>query len=120
MFPDYETGRTYRSRWPNPNTWAPDEFPDAWELVEDTAPTPEEPDPEPDPEPEPEPDPDPGDGGDGDEVPVWVRPVWAAEEGGAYAKGARVRYPDENGPVYVSTHDGWNTWPPDEWGWEQE
>jgi len=107
VFPDYETGDTYRSVWPNPNTWSPTEFPDAWELVQEQAPpsprtplTPEEP-------------PD-------DDVPVWVRPIWGAEEGGAYAYGARVRYPGEDDPVYVSTHQGWNTWAPDEFGWERE
>lgn len=101
------------------NWWSPEEMPEYWELVTDgepeeppeTPPTPETPE-EPD---EPE---EPGD--DEGDVPVWVRPVWGAEEGGAYAKGDRVRYPNENGPVYVSVHGGWNTWAPDEYGWEQE
>lgn len=83
------------------NYWSPGEMPEYWELVNA-------------PEPDPEPDPDPGSGGD---VPVWERPVWAGAEGGAYALGERVRFPDAEGPVYRSTHDGWNTWAPDEFGW---
>lgn len=97
-FPTYEDGSVYRSLLDR-NTWSPTDYPDGWELVE--------PDEEESDEEEP----------DGD-IPVWVRPVWAAEEGGAYALGDQVRFPDENGPVYESTHDGWNTWAPDEYGWD--
>lgn len=92
-FPTYEDGRVYRSLLDR-NTWSPTDYPDAWELVtEDT-------------------EPDPG-GGDG--YPVWVKPVYAGEDGGAYALGDRVHYPDADGPVYESTHDGWNTWSPEEY-----
>lgn len=28
-------GQVYESVWPNPNTWSPTEYPDAWKLVEE-------------------------------------------------------------------------------------
>lgn len=94
-FPTYEDGQVYRSLL-DKNTHSPTDYPDGWELVST--------------EPEPEPDPE--------AIPVWVQPQWNAEEGGAYALGAQVHYPDADGPVYVSTYDGWNTWAPGEYGWE--
>lgn len=93
-YPTYEEGDVYRSLIDN-NTWSPVDYPDGWELVGG------------------EDDPTPG-----DDIPVWVKPVWAGEGGGAYALGDLVHYPDAEGPVYVSTHDGWNTWAPGEYGWE--
>lgn len=93
-------GQVYRSIFDlgdGLNYWSPTEMPDYWERVGS------DPDPEPDP----------------DAVPVWTAPEWAGESGGAYQLGDRVRYPDEHGPVYESTHDGWNTWSPAEYGWEQ-
>lgn len=50
------------------------------------------------------------------EIPVWKQPTGAQD---AYNKGDKVRYPDEQGPVYVSTIDN-NVWSPDAYpqGWE--
>jgi hypothetical protein len=48
------------------------------------------------------------------EIPVWKQPTGAQD---AYRIGDKVHYPDENGPVYVSTVD-YNTWAPDVYGWE--
>lgn len=48
------------------------------------------------------------------EIPVWKQPTGAQD---AYAKGDKVRYPDEDGAVYVSTVDS-NVWSPDVYGWE--
>lgn len=48
------------------------------------------------------------------EIPVWRQPTGAQD---AYAKGDKVRYPDEDGAVYVSTVDS-NVWSPDVYGWE--
>lgn len=52
------------------------------------------------------------------EIPVWKRPTGAHD---AYNTGDKVRYPDENGSVYVCTYDG-NIYSPDEYpaGWEKE
>ena len=50
------------------------------------------------------------------EIPVWRQPTGAQD---AYMTGDRVHYPDENGPVYVSTMDG-NVWEPTVYGWEVE
>lgn len=100
-YPTYEDGTVYRSLI-DKNTWSPDDYPDGWEQVsseEDAGSSPEEP-------------------GDEDGAPVWQKPEWAAEEGGAYAKGDVVLYPDEDGQRYVSVHDGWNTWSPEDYGWE--
>lgn len=54
----------------------------------------------------------------GDGVDVWRQPTGAHD---AYGVGDRVHYPDEDGPVYVSTIDG-NTWSPKEYpqGWQLE
>ena len=51
-------------------------------------------------------------------IPVWQRPEGAHD---AYRIGDKVRYPDENGSVYVCTYDG-NIYSPDEYpaGWEKE
>ena len=48
------------------------------------------------------------------EIPVWKQPTGAQD---AYAKGDKVRYPDENGPVYISLIDS-NVWEPGVYGWE--
>lgn len=54
----------------------------------------------------------------GDGVEVWTQPTGAHN---AYDTGDRVHYPDESGPIYVSTIDG-NVWAPDAYpaGWELE
>lgn len=49
-------------------------------------------------------------------IPVWKQPTGAQD---AYMTGDRVRYPDENGDVWVSTVDN-NTWAPGVFGWEKE
>ena len=49
-------------------------------------------------------------------IPVWRQPTGAQD---AYAKGDRVRYPDENGDVWVSDVDG-NVWEPGVYGWTME
>ena len=48
------------------------------------------------------------------EIPVWKQPSGAQD---AYMIGDKVHYPDENGPVYVSTMD-YNVYAPDVYGWE--
>lgn len=48
------------------------------------------------------------------EIPVWRQPTGAQD---AYMTGDKVHYPDEDGPVYVSTIDN-NTWQPDVYGWK--
>lgn len=48
------------------------------------------------------------------EIPVWKQPTGAQD---AYMTGDRVHYPDENGPVYVSTVDN-NVWEPGQPGSE--
>jgi hypothetical protein len=48
------------------------------------------------------------------EIPVWRQPTGAQD---AYNKGDKVHYPDEQGPVYVSTMDN-NVWEPGVYGWE--
>lgn len=50
------------------------------------------------------------------EIPVWKQPTGAQD---AYMKGDKVHFPDENGPVYVSTVDN-NTWAPNVYGWTEE
>lgn len=49
-------------------------------------------------------------------IPVWRQPSGTQD---AYMTGDRVRYPDENGPVYESLIDG-NTWSPEAYpaGWK--
>ena len=46
-------------------------------------------------------------------IPVWRQPTGAQD---AYMTGDKVHYPDENGPVYVSTMD-YNVYAPDVYGW---
>lgn len=48
------------------------------------------------------------------EIPVWRQPTGAQD---AYMTGDKVHFPDEAGPVYVSTIDN-NVWAPDVYGWE--
>ena len=48
------------------------------------------------------------------EIPVWKQPTGAQD---AYRTGDKVRYPDENGPVYVSLIDA-NVYQPGVYGWE--
>lgn len=50
------------------------------------------------------------------EIPVWKQPTGAQD---AYNTGDKVRYPDENGAVYVSLIDN-NVWEPGVYGWEVE
>lgn len=50
------------------------------------------------------------------EIPVWKQPTGAQD---AYMTGDKVHYPDEDGPVYISTVDN-NVWSPGEYGWEAE
>lgn len=50
------------------------------------------------------------------EIPVWKQPTGAQD---AYNKGDRVRYPDADGNVWVSTVDS-NVWEPGVYGWEKE
>lgn len=47
-------------------------------------------------------------------IPVWKQPTGAQD---AYNTGDKVHYPDENGPVYISTIDS-NVWAPGVYGWE--
>ena len=48
-------------------------------------------------------------------IPVWKQPTGAQD---AYNKDDMVHYPDEDGPVYISTIDA-NVWAPDVYGWEE-
>lgn len=48
-------------------------------------------------------------------IPVWKQPTGSTD---AYMIGDKVRYPDENGIVYVSTVDN-NTWQPSVYGWDE-
>lgn len=48
-------------------------------------------------------------------IPVWRQPTGAQD---AYMTGDKVRYPDEQGDVWVSTVDN-NTWAPGVYGWER-
>lgn len=50
------------------------------------------------------------------EIPVWKQPTGAQD---AYQSGDKVRYPDENGDIWVSTVDN-NTWQPGVYGWVKE
>ena len=47
-------------------------------------------------------------------IPVWKQPTGAQD---AYMTGNKVRYPDEQGKVWVSTVDN-NVWEPGVYGWE--
>lgn len=49
-------------------------------------------------------------------IPVWRQPLSAVD---AYMAGDKVHYPDEEGPIYVSTVDN-NVWEPGVYGWELE
>lgn len=49
-------------------------------------------------------------------IPVWKQPTGAQD---SYAKGDKVRYPDEAGSVWVSDVDG-NVWEPGVYGWTKE
>lgn len=49
-------------------------------------------------------------------IPVWRQPTGAQD---AYMVGDKVRYPDEDGDVWVSTTDN-NVWEPGVYGWEKE
>ena len=49
-------------------------------------------------------------------IPVWRQPTGAQD---AYMMGDKVRYPDEDGDVWVSTTDN-NVWEPGVYGWEKE
>ena len=49
-------------------------------------------------------------------IPVWKQPTGAQD---AYMTGDKVRYPDEQGEVWVSTVDN-NTWAPGVFGWKKE
>lgn len=49
-------------------------------------------------------------------IPVWKQPTGAQD---AYREGERVKYPDENGDVWVSIID-YNTYQPGVYGWEKE
>lgn len=48
------------------------------------------------------------------EIPVWRQPTGAQD---SYMTGDKVHYPDEDGPVYISTMD-YNTYAPNVYGWE--
>lgn len=50
------------------------------------------------------------------EIPVWKQPTGAQD---AYMTGDKVKYPDENGDVWVSIVDN-NVWAPGVYGWEKE
>lgn len=48
------------------------------------------------------------------EIPVWRQPTGAQD---AYMTGDKVKYPDEEGTIYISTVDN-NVWQPGVYGWE--
>jgi hypothetical protein len=50
------------------------------------------------------------------EIPVWKQPTGAQD---AYQQGDKVKYPDEDGAVWVSDLDG-NVWEPGVYGWTKE
>ena len=50
------------------------------------------------------------------EIPVWRQPTGAQD---AYMTGDKVKYPDAEGDVWVSTVDN-NVWEPGVYGWEKE
>jgi hypothetical protein len=47
-------------------------------------------------------------------IPVWKQPTGAQD---AYMTGDKVHFPDEEGPIYISTVDN-NVWAPNVYGWE--
>lgn len=47
-------------------------------------------------------------------IPVWKQPTGAQD---AYMTGDKVKYPDENGTIWVSIVDN-NVWQPGVYGWE--
>jgi hypothetical protein len=49
-------------------------------------------------------------------IPVWKQPTGSQD---AYQQGDKVKYPDENGDVWVSDLDG-NVWEPGVYGWTKE
>lgn len=49
-------------------------------------------------------------------IPVWKQPLGDQD---AYDKGDKVRYPDENGDIWISVFDGKNVWQPGVYGWEK-
>lgn len=49
-------------------------------------------------------------------IPVWKQPTGAQD---AYNTGDKVRYPDADGGIWVSTVDA-NVWVPGVYGWEEE
>lgn len=49
-------------------------------------------------------------------IPVWKQPTGAQD---AYRIGKKVKYPDENGDIWVSVID-YNTYVPGVYGWEKE
>ncbi len=49
-------------------------------------------------------------------IPVWRQPTGAQD---AYRIGDKVRYPDEEGDVWICTFD-YNTYAPGVYGWEKE
>jgi hypothetical protein len=49
-------------------------------------------------------------------IPVWRQPIGAQD---AYMQGDKVRYPDEDGEVWVSDLDN-NIWEPGVYGWTKE
>ena len=48
-------------------------------------------------------------------IPVWRQPTGVQD---AYMTGDKVHYPDEQGPVFISTVD-YNTWEPGVYGWDE-
>ena len=49
------------------------------------------------------------------EIPIWRQPFGAQD---AYMIGDKVRYPDENGTIYISIIDN-NVWEPGVYGWDE-
>lgn len=49
-------------------------------------------------------------------IPVWRQPTGAQD---AYMTGDKVKYPDENGDIWISIVDN-NVWEPGVYGWEKE
>lgn len=48
-------------------------------------------------------------------IPVWRQPTGVQD---AYMTGDKVHYPDEQGPIFISTVD-YNTWAPGVYGWDE-
>lgn len=49
-------------------------------------------------------------------IPVWRQPTGAQD---AYAKGDKVKYPDEQGDIWISDVDN-NVWEPGVYGWTKQ